>query len=136
LRAASAQRRLDDLHDPWLEPAHPADRELRGEHPPQPCVLRRVEHEQEPGPHLLLLVLAHLTGRGERREGVAEPGRIRKYLANILVAKDQVRGLAERRHHSHDTLTIPCPGQLLDRVEPVPPHLQRQLLPGGTLGIG
>jgi hypothetical protein len=120
------QSRLDDLDDPRLEPAHPTHRELRGEHPAQPRVLRRVEPDQLPGLHLGQLVGVHLPRPRERRQSSAEPGRIRQHLANILLTADQVRGHAERRLHPHHTLTIASPGQLLNRVEPVPPHMQRQ----------
>ncbi|MET8339743.1 Tn3 family transposase [Streptosporangium canum] len=41
---------------------------------------------------------------------------------------DQVRGQAERRLHPHHTLAVASPSQLLDRVEPIPLHVQRQLL--------
>ena len=128
---------VDDLDDPRLQPAHPADRELRGEHPAQAGVLGRVDAEQVARPHPVALLVAQLRGPGGV-EGpaavVAEPGAVGEHGLDVRVPGDQERGHPEGRLHLPDALVVAQRRHLGHRVEPVAPHVQREHL-GSLAGL-
>jgi hypothetical protein len=121
------ERRLDDLGDPRLQPAHPAHGELRGQHPAQPRVLRRVEADQLPGTQPLRLLPVEHLGPRDLACRAAEPVGVGQHLADVLVAADEVRGAADRRRDRHHALVVACPAQFVHRVEAVAAHRQRRV---------
>ena len=119
---------LDDLADPRLEPAHPAHGELGGEHPPQPGVVGRIERQWIARPHSLDLGLIQLRQirQHAHHPGVAEPRRIREHLAHVLVTGEHPRVYPERCAYSDHPPGVAQIGELRNRVEALPAHVDGQ----------
>ena len=128
-RGAGAGQRVqvvvDDLDDARLQSAHPAHRELGGQHAAQPGVLRRVVGQQVARPVALALLVGAGVLRRPERPRVAEPAAVGQHFAHVGIPGDQVGPRAERGLQFAHALVLADSGQLRDRVEMVASHVQR-----------
>ena len=122
----SVELLLDDLDDPRLQPLHPPDGELAGEHAAQPLMFGWVEAEQVARPGFGLLVFRHGGRAGQHEPGrtaVAEMFVVGQYLFDVLVPGDEVHLHPEGVDHRAHAGRFPDLAEFGRRVEGVATHV-------------
>jgi hypothetical protein len=118
---------VDDGGDPGLQRLHRPDREPRGEHPPQPGVVRRVQREQHPAAATLHLRRGELLGHPRRRWDSLEPERrVAVHRPGVVEPGHQVRPVAGQRRHRADPVVFAQGGDVGVGVQPVPAQAERR----------